>query len=222
MKLAQYSGDLLRWHEWYGQFKSAIDSVPLTDDVKLTYSKTVVSGKAKTTIAEFAYSGTMYKDALKTLERKFGQRQTVVSAYLDQFANYPPVKMQNSDSIISYSATVSSLIGVFRSLNYLQDLSSASLINQAVRKLPPNLKKAWFMNTAKRILDRPTLIHFNHWLKEKSEAHERMKAPSSKQRKSSCQHCNQDKNGNQGICDDHEQPSKDCRQDKNWETVHSL
>ena len=79
-KLAQYSGDPLQWHEWYGQFKSAIDSAPLTDDVKLTYLKTLVSGKAKTTIAEFAYSGTMYKDALKTLERKFGQPQTVVSA----------------------------------------------------------------------------------------------------------------------------------------------
>ena len=86
-KLEQYSGDPLQWREWYGQFKSAIDSAPLTDDVKLTYLKTLGSGKAKTTIAEFAYSGTMYKDALKTLERKFGQPQTVVSAYLDKLAN---------------------------------------------------------------------------------------------------------------------------------------
>ena len=124
----------------------------------------------------------MCKDALKTLERKFGQPQTVVSAYLDKLANYPPVKMHNSDSIISYSATVSSLVGVFRSLNYLQDLSSASLLGQAVQKLPPNLKEAWSMNTVKRNLDRPTLIHFNDWLKEKAEAHERMKAASSKPR----------------------------------------
>ena len=124
----------------------------------------------------------MYKDALKTLERKFGQPKTVVSAYLDKLASYPPVKTHNSDSIICYSATVSSLVGVFRSLNYLQDLSSASLMNQAVHKLPPNLKEAWSLNTVKRNLDRPTLIHFNDWLKEKAEAHERMKATSSKPR----------------------------------------
>ena len=55
---------------------------PLTDDVKLLYLKTLVFGKAKTAIAEFAYCGTMYKDKLKTLERKFGQPHTVVSAYL--------------------------------------------------------------------------------------------------------------------------------------------
>ena len=88
--------------------------------------------------------------------------------------------MHNSDSIINYSATVSSLVGVFRSLNYVQDLSSASLLGQAIQKLPPNLKEAWSMNTVKRNLDRSTLIQFNYWLKDEAEAHERMKATSSK------------------------------------------
>ena len=179
-KLSQYSGDPLQWHEWFGHFKSAIDSAPLSDDVKLTYLKTLATGKAKVAIAEFAYCGAMFKDALKTLERKFGQPQAIVTAYLDKLVNVPPVKMRNSDSIISYSATVSSLVGVFRSLHYNQDLSSASLLGQAVQKLPPNMKEAWSMHTVKRNLDRPTLIDFNDWLKEKAEAHERMKTASTK------------------------------------------
>ena len=58
-KLAHYNGNPIQWHEWYGQFKSAIDSAQLTDDVKLTYLKTLVTGKAKTAIAEFAYCGAM-------------------------------------------------------------------------------------------------------------------------------------------------------------------
>ena len=157
-KLAQFNGDPLQWHEWFGQFKSAIDSSSLTDDVKLTYLKTLGTGK---TIAEFAYCGTMYKDALKTLERKFGQPQAVVSAYLDKLANFPPVKMHNSESIISYAATICSLVGVFRSLNYVQAFSSASLLSQVVQKLPPNLKVGWSMNTVKRDLNRPTLIDIN-------------------------------------------------------------
>ena len=32
-KLAEFNGHPLKWHEWYGQFKSAIDSQPLSDDV---------------------------------------------------------------------------------------------------------------------------------------------------------------------------------------------
>ena len=116
-KLSQYSGDPLQWHDCFGQFKSDIDFAPLSDDVKLTYLKTLVTGKAKVAIDEFAYCGAMYKNALKTLEREFRQPEAVVTGYLDKLSNVPPVKMHKSDSIISYSATVSSLVGVFRSLH---------------------------------------------------------------------------------------------------------
>ena len=141
-KLAQYNGDPLQWHEWYGQFKSAIDSQSLTDDVKLTCLKTLVTGKAKIANAGFAYCGLMYKDALRTLERKLGQPQAVVSAHLDKLSNFPPLKMHNSDNIINYSAAISSLVGVFKSLSYDADLKSTSLLNQAVQKLPPNMKES--------------------------------------------------------------------------------
>ena len=138
-KLSQYNGDPLHWHERFGQFKSAIDSQSVTDDVKLTYLKTLITGQAKTTIAEFAYCGVMYTDALKTLERKFGRLQAVVKAHLDKLSSFPPLKMHNSDNIINYSATISSLVDVFKSRSYNSDLKSASLLNTAVQKLPPNL-----------------------------------------------------------------------------------
>ena len=46
-KLAQFDGNPLNWHEWFEQFKSTVDSAVLTDDKKLTYLKTLVTGKAK-------------------------------------------------------------------------------------------------------------------------------------------------------------------------------
>ena len=45
--LAQYNGDLLLWHEWIGQFKIAKDSQNLSDAAKLTYLKTLLTGRAK-------------------------------------------------------------------------------------------------------------------------------------------------------------------------------
>ena len=82
--------------------------------------------------------------------------------------------------MISYSATVSSLVGVFRSLTYVQDLSSATILGQAVQKIPPNMKEARSIHLAKRSLDRPILTDFNDWLKNEAEAHERMKTASGK------------------------------------------
>ena len=75
--LRKYGGCPLQWFEWIGQFRSVVDSQNLSDDVKLHYLKSLVKDKAETTIAEFAYSGKMYKDALMKVERKFGQPQII-------------------------------------------------------------------------------------------------------------------------------------------------
>ena len=140
-KLAQYNGNPLQCHEWYGQIESAIDSQSLTDDVKLKYHKTLVTGKAKIAIAELAFCGLIYKDSLGTLERKFDLPQAVVSAHLDKLSNFLPLITHNSNNIIHYSAAISSLVGVFKSLSYDADLKSSSPIKQAVQKLPPNMKE---------------------------------------------------------------------------------
>ena len=90
--------------------------------------------------------------------------------------------MHNSDNIINYSATISSLVGVFKTLSYDADLKSASLLNTAVQKLPPNLKESWSLFTVKKHWVKPTLLDFNYWLKEKAEAHDLMKQTSLKAR----------------------------------------
>ena len=124
----------------------------------------------------------MYKDALKTLERKFGQPQAVVSADLEKLSSFHPLKMNNSDNIINDSATISSIIGVFKSLSYDSDLKRASLLNTAVQKLLPNLKESWSLFTVKKHWVKPTLLDFNDWLKKKAEAHDLMKQTTSKAR----------------------------------------
>ena len=117
----------------------------------------------------------MYKDALKTPERKFGQSQVVVSAHLDQLRSFPSLKMHNSDNIINYFATISGLVGVFKSLSNDSELKSASLLNTVLQKLPPNLEGSWSLFTVKKYWVKPTLREFNNWLKEKAEAHDLMK-----------------------------------------------
>ena len=124
----------------------------------------------------------MFKDALRTLERKFGQPQAVVSAHLDKPNSFPPLKMHNSDNIINYSGCTSSLVGVFKSLSYDSNLKSAALLNTAVQKLPPNMKESWSLFTVKKHWVKPNLLDFNDWLKEKAEAHNLMKNTATKAR----------------------------------------
>ena len=107
----------------------------------------MVTGKTKAAIVEFAFCGSKYRDELRTLYCKIGQPQAVVTAHLDKLSNYPPVKKHNGDSLINFATIISSLVGVFRSLSHETDLHNSSLLSQ----------------------------DFNDWLKEKAEAHERLK-----------------------------------------------
>ena len=88
--------------------------------------------------------------------------------------------MHNSENVFGFSSTISGLVAVFKSLSFNDDLKSVNLLNQAVSKLPPNLMKAWSMQTVRRQWHRPTLLDFNEWLKEKAEGHEMLKTINSK------------------------------------------
>ena len=122
----------------------------------------------------------MYKYALRTLERTFGQPHAVLSSHLDKLSNFQPLKMYNSHNIIIYSAAISSLVGVFKSLSCDAELKRASLLKQAAQKLPQNMKKSWPLFTVKKHWVKPTLLDFKDWLKEEAEAHDLMKQSATK------------------------------------------
>ena len=90
-----------------------------------------------------------YKNALRTLERKYRRPSAVVRAYLDKLSTVPPLKFHNRDNIINYSAAIWSLVIIFKSLSFNVGLKSSSPLNQAVQKIPPNMKQSWLLVTVK-------------------------------------------------------------------------
>ena len=102
--------------------------------------------------------------------------------HLDKLNSFPPLKINNSYNIISESACISSLVGVFKLLSFDSDLKSAALLNIAKQKLPANMKESWSLFTVKKHWVKPTLLDFNDWLKDKAEAHDLMKSTATKAR----------------------------------------
>ena len=111
---------------------------------------------------------------------EFGKPQAVVSVYVYQLSKLPLLKRHISQRFISYSGTISALRGVFRSLHHHPYLPSASLLGQATQKIPPKLKGSCSMHIVKKNWNRPTSVKFKDWLKNKAEAHERIKLSSVK------------------------------------------
>ena len=110
----------------------------------------------------------MYKDTLATFQWEVWQPHAILGAPLDKLITFPPLQMHNSENVISFSSAIAGLVAVFTSFSFNDDLKSVNLLNQAVSKIPPNLKEAWSMLTVRHNWQRPTLLDFNNCLKEKA------------------------------------------------------
>ena len=64
---------------------------------------------------------------------------------------------------------------MFRSVSYEDDLKGSVILNQALSKMPKDMKESCSSFTVKRNWCFPNLLDFKEWLKEKAETHERMK-----------------------------------------------
>ena len=105
--------------------------------------KTLVKGKTKTAIAGLGYSGALYHTAWNTLVRNFGRPKTVVNAQIEMIHTYPFMKSHESVAIIRYAKLISTCVSVLHQYGLSEDLRLESVLNTALRKLPPELKSKW-------------------------------------------------------------------------------
>ena len=144
LKISQFHGDPLEWPEWSSLFTATIHNAPIDDNAKMGRSKTLVKGKAKAAIAGLGYSGSMYTAAWSALVTNFGRPQTIVNAQTKLIHTSPFIKSHDSAAIIKYAQLITTCVNVLKQFGFDGDLYSESVLNSALRKLPPELKTKWF------------------------------------------------------------------------------
>ena len=125
-------------------------------------------------IAGMGYSGEMYRLAWETLSRNFGQTQIIVNAQLKQIHVHQFIKQHDSQAIIKYSQTISNSVNVLTQYQRVGDLTSASVLNSAVRKLPLELRSKFFFHTAYTGIATVDLKYFIMWLNNVAFVHDEM------------------------------------------------
>ncbi len=160
LKIPEFAGDPLHWPEGSSLFLPTFDSAPIADSLKMNHLKTLVRGKAKSVIAVMGYSGERYLSAWNALVRNFGRPQLVVNAQLKQLHTFPFIKPYDSAAIIKFAQLVSSCVNVLHQFDCQGDLQSESVLNSAVRKLPPELKTKWLFYSKAQQLGQADFVVF--------------------------------------------------------------
>ena len=170
-QLKSFSGDPLRWHDWFSFFKATIhDNVTLTDAQRMTYLQNALTDSAKDSIIGYSYNGEFYYEAMQELQKRFGKPQHVTAAYLDKLEHWPRPTINNPESFVSFAAFLRQLVQTFILHNFTSDLQSSAVLKIAKDKLAPTMIIRWNEYVLRQAIVQPNLIHFKDWIDNYAEA----------------------------------------------------
>jgi len=116
IKLPHFSGDILKWSEFWDAFQAEIDNDPEMPPVtKFNYLRGQLSGDSFKKIAGFSVNNANYAKALDKLKETFGKPNRIINAHFRALAALP----STSDSLVSLRSFIDSLESHVRSLESL-------------------------------------------------------------------------------------------------------
>ena len=133
LSIPKFNGDVLKWFEFRDMFVSAVDSRCLSSVDKFSYLISLLSGAALASITGLQITDVNYAIAWKTLQTRFGNKQTYVDAYYAALRDLPTATEDPS----SLRAKLDRITMHLRSLDALgESASQAIFVSIITCKLP--------------------------------------------------------------------------------------
>ena len=169
--LKSFSGDPLRWHDWFSFFKATIhDNATLTDTQRMTYLQNALTDRAKDIIIGYSYKGLFNNEAMQELQKRFGKPQHVTAAYLDKLEHWPRPTINKPESFVSVAAFLRHIVQTFILHNFTSDLQSSAVFKIAKDKLAPTMIIRWNKYVLRQANAQTNLIHFKDGINNYAKA----------------------------------------------------
>ena len=98
LELKPFDGDIINWKPFWDQLNASIHSNNLISKIeKLSYLKTFLNYSTSSCISGLNLK-TNCDETIKILEKRFGNKQIFISAFMQQFVSLPKIKSVNDKS----------------------------------------------------------------------------------------------------------------------------
>ena len=118
LTIQPFGGDLTMWTPFWESYLAAIhDNPSLTDTEKFNYLRSLLKHTALDAISGFSLTAPNYKEAVSVLEKRFGNKQQIVTKHMDALMNLDAVTSSTNimalhrlyDHVESYTHSLKSL-----------------------------------------------------------------------------------------------------------------
>ena len=137
LDIPTFSGDLMRWKEFWDTFEATVDHNPnLSDIEKLNYLNSKLIGEAKSAVSGILLSKENYRVAVEMLKERFGGVQSVVNCHYTELINITPA-INNSKGLRQLYDQIEKHLRSLEALN--QDVNQEVFISIITAKLPKDV-----------------------------------------------------------------------------------
>ena len=166
LSLPTFDGKASDWPRWIGLFKALVHDQPsLSDTERIAHLQSSVSGLAQQTISGMLYDGSLYHQALQTLEERFGQDEDIIKHNLNSIFDAPDPLEDDAESLERFQATLHCAVTILDNMGSKADLYSSDSLQRAVEKLPKELRREWGKFALELSPTRPSLLDVDSWLR---------------------------------------------------------
>ncbi|ESP02011.1 hypothetical protein LOTGIDRAFT_157146 [Lottia gigantea] len=154
LDLQTFSGDILAWQTFLDSFQTTVHTNPsLTNVQRFSYLKSqLMKHEAEQCIAGLALTSANYEQAILLLKERFGQKQHIINAYMQNLLELPNPSLSPASLRNFYDKMETSIRGL-ESLGQSQDRFGSLLVPIIFNKLPTEMRKTLTREHGKNSLD---------------------------------------------------------------------
>ena len=155
LSIRPFGGDITQWTAFWNSFKSAIhDNTTLSDIDKFNYLRSFLERSAREAIAGLTLTGPNYNEAVSILEKRFGNKQQIISRHMELLLNLEPVTASHQlRNLRRLYDTVETHVRSLKSLGVDSETYGTLLSSVLLNKLPQELRLIVSRKTSEVKLD---------------------------------------------------------------------
>ena len=139
LDLPKFNGDVLEFSSFWQLFTASVDLQDIPDVSKMTYLLSLLKGEAKNSLKGMPVTSQSYVDAKKILERRYGRKELIIHAHIQQLLSLPSTDSDLRPFVDKLVANVRAL----GALDITADQYGVILTPIVVSRLSPHARDEW-------------------------------------------------------------------------------
>ena len=144
IKLEPFAGDVETWARFWEQFESSVDKDPTLSTVnKHVLLRGYLEGESKMLVDFIAVTASTYEDTKKILHDRYGDKNRIIQAHLDNLEEVTPIRFPSADALNTTYVECNRRIQALRALGEDVKAYGKILVPKILFAFPDDICRRW-------------------------------------------------------------------------------